>query len=111
VAYVNLGTSLVANGRLADAASALLAGSRANGERVRDRREHEAARVSALVQLAALYSQQRYWNKALLAYKEALQILPDSDAPVVGWTRHVSFIYIYKLQLSLARCNIDNKEF
>ncbi|XP_061729922.1 protein O-mannosyl-transferase TMTC2 [Cydia pomonella] len=88
LAYVNLGASLMADGRLAEAASALRAGARANGVRVRDRREHDAARVSALVQLAALHSQRGHWHKALSAYKEALQILPTSNVPVVGWTRH-----------------------
>lgn len=80
----------MADGRLAEAASALRAGSRAEGVRVRDRREHDAARVSALVQLAALHSQRGHWHKALSAYKEALQILPDTNTPIVGWTRHVS---------------------
>ncbi|KAJ2950083.1 hypothetical protein O0L34_g11424 [Tuta absoluta] len=88
LAYVNLGASLMADGRLAEAASALRAGSRAEGVRVRDRREHDAARVSALVQLAALHSQRGHWHKALTAYKDALQILPHSNAPLVGWTRH-----------------------
>lgn len=92
VAYVNLGASLMADGRLAEAASALRAGARAEGVRVRDRREHDAARVSALVQLAALHSKRGHWHKALSAYKEALQILPDSGVPVVGWTRHVSYL-------------------
>lgn len=89
MAYVNLGASLMADGRLAEAASALRAGARAEGPRVRDRREHDAARVSALVQLAALHSQRGHWHKALSAYKDALQILPDTNAPLVGWTKHV----------------------
>ncbi|CAG4982056.1 unnamed protein product [Parnassius apollo] len=88
LAYVNLGTSLMADGRLAEAASALRTGARVDGLRVRDRREHDSARVSALVQLATLHSQRGHWHKALSAYKEALQILPDSNVPVVGWTRH-----------------------
>ncbi|XP_041987805.1 protein O-mannosyl-transferase TMTC2 [Aricia agestis] len=88
LAYVNLGTSLMADGRLAEAASALRAGAKADGIKVRDRREHDAARVSALVQLASLHSQRGHWHKALSAYKDALQILPDSNTPIVGWTRH-----------------------
>ncbi|XP_021182328.3 protein O-mannosyl-transferase TMTC2 [Helicoverpa armigera] len=107
LAYVNLGTSLMADGRLAEAASALRAGSRAEGVRVRDRREHDAARVSALVQLAALHSQRGHWHKALSAYKEALQILPDTNTPIVGWTRHsvlsmVGEIYVQLQQWPLA---------
>lgn len=80
----------MADGRLAEAASALRAGARVEGPHVRDRREHDAARVSALVQLAALHSQRGHWHKALSAYKDALQILPDTNAPLVGWTKHVS---------------------
>ncbi|CAH1646588.1 unnamed protein product [Spodoptera littoralis] len=107
LAYVNLGTSLMADGRLAEAASALRAGSRAEGVRVRDRREHDAARVSALVQLAALHSQRGHWHKALSAYKEALQILPDTNTPIVGWTRHsvlsmVGEIYVQLQQWPMA---------
>lgn len=90
MAYVNLGASLAADGRLAEAVSVLRAGTRVDGTRVRDRREHDSARVSALVQLAALHIQRHHWHKALAAYKEALQIIPEADAPILGWTRHVS---------------------
>ncbi|XP_030020608.2 protein O-mannosyl-transferase TMTC2 [Manduca sexta] len=111
LAYVNLGTSLMADGRLSEAASALRAGSRAEGVHVRDRREHDAARVSALVQLAALHSQRGHWHKALSAYKEALQILPASNTPVVGWTRHnilsmAGEIYVQLQQWPLAEHSI-----
>ncbi|CAH2247090.1 jg23917 [Pararge aegeria aegeria] len=102
LAYVNLGTSLMEDGRLAEAVSALRAGSRADGQFVRDRREHDNARVSALVQLASLHSQKGHWHKALSAYKEALQILPDTNAPIVGWTRHnvLSMASVIHMQLN-----------
>lgn len=90
MAYVNLGASLAADGRLAEAASVLRAGAKAAGARVRDRREHDSARVSALIQLAALHIQRSHWHKALSAYKEALQIIPETGPTLVGWTRHVS---------------------
>ncbi|XP_045494906.1 protein O-mannosyl-transferase TMTC2-like isoform X1 [Colias croceus] len=111
LAYVNLGTSLMADGRLAEAASALRAGARAEGVRVRDRREHDAARVSALVQLAALHSQRGHWHKALTSYKEALQILPVTNAPIVGWTRHnvltmAGDIYVQLQQWALAEHSV-----
>lgn len=94
VAYVNLGASLMADGRTAEAASVLRAGAKADGARVRNRREHDSARVSALVQLAALHVQRGHWHKALAAYREALDIIPSTDVPVIGWNRHVS---IFKL--------------
>ncbi|XP_068632488.1 protein O-mannosyl-transferase Tmtc2 [Battus philenor] len=111
LAYVNLGSSLMADGRLAEAASALRTGARVEGLRVRDRREHDAARVSALVQLATLHSQRGHWHKALSAYKDALQILPESNAAVVGWTRHsvlsmASDIYIQLQQWPQAERSI-----
>ncbi|VVC89828.1 unnamed protein product, partial [Leptidea sinapis] len=111
MAYVNLGTSLMADGRLAEAVSALRAGARAEGIRVRDRREHDAARVSALVQLAALHSQRGHWHKALTSYKEALQILPATNAPIVGWTRHnvltmAGDIYVQLQQWTLAENSV-----
>lgn len=90
MAYVNLGASLVADGRTAEAASALRAGARADGARVRNRREHDSARVSALVQLAALHVQRGHWHKALAAYREALDIIPETDQYILGWSRHVS---------------------
>ncbi|KAG7306039.1 hypothetical protein JYU34_008611 [Plutella xylostella] len=88
LAYVNLGAALASDGRLSEAVSVLRAGTRVDGTRVRDRREHDSARVSALVQLAALHVQRSHWHKALAAYREALQIIPESEVPIVGWTRH-----------------------
>lgn len=94
MAYVNLGAALASDGRLSEAVSVLRAGTRVDGTRVRDRREHDSARVSALVQLAALHVQRSHWHKALAAYREALQIIPESEVPIVGWTRHVSLSFM-----------------
>lgn len=88
LAYVNLGASLIADGRTAEAASVLRAGAKVDGARVRNRREHDGARVSALIQLAALHVQRGHWHKALSAYREALDIIPEAGVPVVGWNRH-----------------------
>ncbi|KOB69664.1 Uncharacterized protein OBRU01_16672, partial [Operophtera brumata] len=79
LAFVNLGTSLMADGRLAEAASALRAGSRADGVRVRDRREHDAARVSALNVLSMageIYVQLQQWPLAEHSILAALAEAP-----------------------------------
>ncbi|GBP83337.1 Transmembrane and TPR repeat-containing protein CG4341 [Eumeta japonica] len=97
LAYVNLGASLVAAGRAAEAAGVLRAAARTTGD-VRDRRQHDSARVSALVQLAALHSRRAHWHKALAAYREALDIMPETGPPLSGWTRHVQETSLTKFE-------------
>lgn len=83
MAYVNLGAALIAAGRCQEAVSVLKQGSRLDGTGLRDRREHETARVSALLQLGALYSDQGRLQRALAAYREAAHSLPDHYPPQV----------------------------
>ncbi|XP_013187086.2 protein O-mannosyl-transferase TMTC2 [Amyelois transitella] len=87
LAYVNMGVSLVAEGRLEDAAKILRAGIKSDGSTVRDRRENFAAKVSALVQLAALHKASGRLEEAHSVYEEALDMLPDDYEPAQGWTR------------------------
>ncbi|KAF2881522.1 hypothetical protein ILUMI_24656 [Ignelater luminosus] len=81
LAYVNLGTALIAAGRCQEAVSVLRQGSRLDGTGLRDRREHESARVSALLQLGGLYSDQGRLQRALAAYREAAHSLPKHYPP------------------------------
>ncbi|XP_057663006.1 protein O-mannosyl-transferase TMTC2-like [Diorhabda carinulata] len=81
LAYVNLGTALISTGRCQEAASILRQGSRLNGTGLKDRKEHETAKVSALLQLGALYSDQGRLQRALAAYREAAHSLPDHYPP------------------------------
>lgn len=83
VAYVNLGAALISAGRCQEAVSVLRQGSRLDGTGLRDRREHETARVSALLQLGALYSDQGRLQRALAAYREAAYSLPEHYPPQV----------------------------
>lgn len=93
VAYVNLGNSLIAAGRIEEAEMVLRAGATPQG-RVRDRRTHESARVSSLIQLASLYSQNGKLVHSLSAYKAALMLLPENQVVTVGWTRQVIYVII-----------------
>ncbi|XP_017769001.1 PREDICTED: transmembrane and TPR repeat-containing protein CG4341 [Nicrophorus vespilloides] len=81
LAYVNLGAALIAAGRCQEAVSVLREGSRVDGTGLRDRREHDTARVSALLQLGALYSDQGRLQRALATYREAAHSLPDHYPP------------------------------
>ncbi|KYB27854.1 Transmembrane and TPR repeat-containing protein CG31690-like Protein [Tribolium castaneum] len=81
LAYVNLGAALISAGRCQEAVSVLRQGSRLDGTGLRDRREHETARVSALLQLGALYSEQGRLQRALAAYREAAYSLPEHYPP------------------------------
>ncbi|CAH1970435.1 unnamed protein product [Acanthoscelides obtectus] len=78
VAYVNLGAALVASGRCQEAAAILRRATRLDGAEVRDRREHEAARIAALLRLGSLYAEQGRLQRALAAYREAADSLPDN---------------------------------
>ncbi|KAK9731450.1 MalT-like TPR region [Popillia japonica] len=84
VAYVNLGAALIAAGRCQEAVSVLRQGSRLDGTGLRNRKEHETARVSALLQLGALYSDQGRLQRALAAYREAAHSLPEHYPPQVS---------------------------
>ncbi|XP_074037770.1 protein O-mannosyl-transferase Tmtc2 [Leptinotarsa decemlineata] len=81
LAYVNLGTALIAAGRCQEAVSVLRQGSRLDGVGLKDRKEHDSAKVSALLQLGALYSDQGRLQRALAAYREAAHSLPEHYPP------------------------------
>lgn len=83
VAYLNLGTSLIALGRCQEAANVLRDGSRLDGTGLRDRTAHDNARISSLLQLGGLYAEQGKLQRALAVYREALHNLPDSYPPQV----------------------------
>ncbi|XP_012271235.1 transmembrane and TPR repeat-containing protein CG4341 isoform X2 [Orussus abietinus] len=80
-AYVNLGAALVSAGRATEAAGVLRAGASLDGSGLKDRRAHEAAKVQALLQLGALYTDQGRLRRALAAYREALHTLPEHYPP------------------------------
>lgn len=83
MAYLNLGTSLIALGRCQEAASVLRDGSKLDGNGLRDRGAHNSAKISTLVQLGNLYAEQGKLQRALAVYKEALHNLPRNYPPQV----------------------------
>lgn len=83
VAYLNLGTSLIALGRCQEAASVLREGSKLEGVGLRDRTAHNNARISTLMQLGGLYAEQGKLQRALAVYREALHNMPDTYPPQV----------------------------
>lgn len=84
VAYLNLGTSLIALGRCHEAASVLRDGTKLDGTGLRDRTAHENARISSLLQLGGLYADQGKLQRALAVYREALHTLPHNYPPQVS---------------------------
>lgn len=84
VAYLNLGTSLIALGRCHEAASVLRDGTKLDGTGLRDRTAHENARISSLLQLGGLYVDQGKLQRALAVYREALHTLPQNYPPQVS---------------------------
>lgn len=84
VAYLNLGTSLIALGRCHEAASVLRDGTKLDGTGLRDRTAHENARISSLLQLGGLYADQSKLQRALAVYREALHTLPHNYPPQVS---------------------------
>lgn len=84
MAYLNLGTSLIALGRCQEAANVLRDGSRLDGTGLRDRTAHDNARIASLLQLGGLYAEQGKLQRALAVYREALHNLPDTYPPQVS---------------------------
>lgn len=91
MAYLNLGTSLIALGRCQEAATVLHEGSKLDGTGLRDRAAHDNARIGALLQLGNLYADQGKLQRALAVYREALHILPDRYPPQVRCPRFCSW--------------------
>uniref|UniRef100_A0A182PDC6 TPR_REGION domain-containing protein n=1 Tax=Anopheles epiroticus TaxID=199890 RepID=A0A182PDC6_9DIPT len=100
VAYLNLGTSLIALGRCQEAASVLREGTKLDGAGLRDRAAHENARISALLQLGNLYADQGKLQRALAVYREALHTLPERYPPQVSTTSLHRIIYIEFLRFT-----------
>jgi len=84
VAYLNMGTSLIALGRCREAAAILREGSKLDGHGLRDRTAHDNAKISALLQLANLYADQDKLQRAVAIYREALHVLPEHYPPQVS---------------------------
>lgn len=84
MAYLNLGTSLIALGRCHEAASVLRDGTKLDGTGLRDRTAHENARISSLLQLGGLYADQGKLQRALAVYREALHTIPHNYPPQVS---------------------------
>lgn len=78
-----MGTSLIALGRCQEAATVLRDGSKLDGIGLRDRTEHDTARVATLLQLGGLFAEQGKLQRALAVYREALHKLPSSYPPQV----------------------------
>lgn len=97
VAYLNLGTSLIALGRCQEAASVLREASKLDGVGLRDRSAHENARIASLLQLGGLYADQGKLQRALAVYREALHTLPERYPPQVSLlflSDHLTLIYL-----------------
>lgn len=78
MAYLNLGNSLIALGKHHEAAQVLREGSRLDGTGLRDRREHEHARISSLLVLGQLLTDHGRLQRAIAVYREALATLPPN---------------------------------
>lgn len=105
VAYLNMGTSLVALGRCQEAAQVLREGSRLDGKGLRDRAAHDNARVASLLQLGNLYADQGKLQRALAIYREALHNLPERYPPQVSYNQK-NFSYL-NVWCQSDRCQLD----
>lgn len=100
VAYLNMGTSLIALSRCNEAVKILREGAKLDGHGLRDRTAHDNARISMLVQLGQVYAEQGKLQRALAVYREALHTLPKNYPPQVSWN-----LKIPKVILSLIEFN------
>lgn len=77
MAYINLAKALVEAKRPEEAISILHQVSTLDGTGLKDRRQHESAKISALLQLGDLYSDQGRLHRALEIYMEAASNIPN----------------------------------
>lgn len=115
MAYLNLGTSLIALGRCHEAASVLRDGTKLDGTGLRDRSAHENARISSLLQLGGLYADQGKLQRAKTIYIEALETLPKNYPPQVRDLSFLIFPYPYfdpcRISILLSTCYQINFKF
>lgn len=106
VAYLNMGASLIAMGQNQEAAKVLRKGSRLDGNGLRDRPAHDNARMSSLLQLGGLYTQQGKLQRALAVYREALHSHPSRYPLQVGpLLRLLLLLIIFFPSLYRVLCN------
>lgn len=67
---------MIALGRFNEAAVILREGSKLDGNGLRDRREHEHARITSLMVLGQLHVENGRLQRAIAIYREALATLP-----------------------------------
>jgi tetratricopeptide (TPR) repeat protein len=84
----------MALGRCKEAALVFRDGTKLDGRGVRDRTEHENARISSLLQLGGLYEDQGKLQRALAIYREALHTIPINYPPHVSLLNYLININI-----------------
>ncbi|CAH0561446.1 unnamed protein product [Brassicogethes aeneus] len=77
LAYINLASVLVEAKRSEEAVNILNQVAMLDGTGLKDRRQHDSAKVSALIQLGDLYTEQGRLHRALEIYTEAATSIPD----------------------------------
>ena len=85
MAHLQLGQLLARHGRCTEAARVLARCAQLSATGVRDRRAHQAARVSALLLLGNLHAEQGRGQRALAAYRRALELRPPRYPPQVNY--------------------------
>lgn len=84
VAYLNLGQLLASLGRCEEAAAIFRQCSRLDSTGLKDPKQHEATRTSALVHLGRLLADQGRYHRAIAVYLQAVDSMPGFYQPQVS---------------------------
>lgn len=83
VAYLNLGQLLASLGRCEEAAAIFRQCSQLDSTGLKDQRQHEVTRTSALVHLGRLLADQGHYRRAVAVYLQAVDSMPAFYQPQV----------------------------
>ncbi|EEB13476.1 hypothetical protein Phum_PHUM241810 [Pediculus humanus corporis] len=81
VAYLNLGQLLATQGKCEEAIVILRRCSQLDGTGLKDQKQHETTKITALLHLGRLFADQGRYNKAVSVYMEAVKAMPHFYQP------------------------------
>lgn len=84
MAHLNLGQLLASRGRCEEAAAILRRCSQLDSTGLKDPKQHETTRISALLHLGRLFADQGRYHKAVSVYLEAVNAMPHFYQPQVS---------------------------
>ncbi|KAK6640635.1 hypothetical protein RUM44_012331 [Polyplax serrata] len=87
IAHLNLGQLLASQGRCEEAIVVLRRCSQLDGTGLKDQKQHETTKITALLHLGRLFAEQGRYHKAVSVYMDAVKAMPHFYQPQLSCLR------------------------